>query len=374
MSRDVGVVVADPGSADRVRQALGSALGDGPALAVLPSGPPAWQQVIRAAVLPARPVDGAVVLPTSGSTGPPVGVVLSAEAVRWSALRLVERLGGPGGWLLALPVTHVAGLMVLARSMLSDSAVAATSGRFAAAAFAAAAARLPAGRRYTALVPTQLHRLLADDPATLAGFDAVLVGGAAMAPRLRDRARAAGVPVVESYGMTETCGGCVLDGVPLPGVQVRAEERVTLSGPMLATSYRRVTADAPVAPQGWFTTNDAGRWVDGRLSVLGRMDDVVLTGGVSVSLPLVDALLLEHPDLADAAAVGLPDEEWGTRVVAVAVARDGARPDTEAVRSFLARRAHPATVPRDLVLVDDLARPAPGKVDRRALARMVEER
>jgi len=374
MARDVRVIVAGEGqeSADHVRNALHSALGDGPPVAVLPAGPAPWQRTLREAIRPERGVGGAVVVPTSGSTGPPVGVVLSGQAIRWSALRLVERLGGPGGWLLALPPTHVAGLMVLARSLVSESAVAATSGQFRAASFAAAADRLPPGRRYTALVPTQLHRLLETDPASVAGFDAVLVGGAALVPGLRDRALAAGVRVVESYGMTETCGGCVYDGDPLPGVQVHVDQQVSLAGPMLATSYRRTDADEPVAPQGWFTTNDAGRWVDGRLQVLGRVDEVVLSGGVSVSLPVVDALLLQHPDLVDAAAVGLPDEEWGTRLVAVAVAREGAHPDAEAVRSFVAQRADPATVPRDLVLVDDLARPGPGKVNRRALARLAE--
>lgn len=348
--------------------AIGDALSSsGPALTVLPDAPPAWQRTIRDAVRADRQVPGpGLVVPTSGSTGAPVGVVLGAPALRWSAAAVNERLGGPGSWVLALPVTHVAGLMVLVRAVAGGTAVVRLADDW-----HRALSELPPGRRYTALVPTQVRRLLADDPSVLACFDAVLVGGAGLDPRLRTEAERVGARLVESYGMTETCGGCVHDGAPLPGVSVRLGQqgRVALAGPMLGQAYRHADGDAALAAQGWFTTNDVGQWHDGRLRVLGRRDDVVLTGGVSVSLARVDDLLAGHPDLADAAAVGLPDEEWGTRVVAVAVPVVGARPTWESVRSYVAERAEPGYVPRDLVLVDDLHRPAPGKVDRAGLAR-----
>jgi O-succinylbenzoic acid--CoA ligase len=332
---------------------------------VLPAGPPAWQGAIHAALHAQRPVADGLVVPTSGSTGTPVGVVLSAAAVRWSAAAVVARLGGPGSWLLALPPTHVAGLMVLARALVSGDSAHAVSGSF-----TDSVAGMPPGRRYTALVPTQVRRLLDDEPDALASFDAVLVGGAGLDDRLRARAESAGVRLVESYGMTETCGGCVHDGEPLPGVDVRLDEAgtIALSGPMLAAGYRRERGDVPVASNGWFATHDLGQWAQGRLRVVGRDDDVVISGGVSVPLAAVDALLAEHPDLADAVAVGVPDGEWGTRVVAVAVPRPGTAPTLADVRSFVAARAEPAYVPRDLVLVDDLARPAPGKVDRAGTA------
>lgn len=367
------VLTADdsPASLDRLRGAVEQALSGGVGLAVLPAGPPAWRETLTRAVQPDREVADGLVVPTSGSTGSPVGVVLSADAVRWSAQAVNDRLGGPGSWLLALPLTHVAGLMVLARAVVADCpVVAATRG------WTDALERLPTGARYTAVVPTQLRRLLDDEPRVLAGLDAVVVGGASLSPSLRERAERAGVRVVDSYGMTETCGGCVHDGRPLSGVDVRIDPdgRVLLAGPMLATAYRRTGADELVAPDGWFATSDVGEWHDGRLRVAGRLDDVVTTGGVSVSLAAVDELLAQHPGIADVAAVGVPDDDWGTRVVAVAVPARGEAPTLESVRGFVAERAEPAYVPRQLVLVDDLGRPAPGKINRARVARLVEGR
>lgn len=356
---------------ERVRRGVEQALSTGPGLAVLPPGPPAWRESLRRALHPERPVDDGLVLPTSGSTGSPVGVTLRADAVRWSATAVNARLGGSGSWVLALPLTHVAGLMVMARAVVGDRPVASVRRGW-----HDALDTLPTGPRYTALVPTQLRRLLDDEPGALARLDAVLVGGAGLDPALRQRAERAGVRLLDSYGMTETCGGCVHDGRPLPGVEVRigADGRVLLAGPMLAQAYRGEDHDDPVAAGGWFVTSDVGEWRDGRLRVIGRLDDVVTTGGVSVSLAAVDSLLARHPALADAAALGVDDAEWGSRVVAVAVAAPGQSPTWESVRDFVAERAEPAYVPRALVLVDDLQRPAPGKINRSRLARLVEGR
>ena len=354
-----------------LRRDVHAALTSGPALAVLPDAPVAWQATLRRAVRPDRPVPGpGLVVPTSGSTGTPVGVVLSAAAATWSARRVNDRLGGPGGWVLALPPTHVAGVMVLARAVVADSPVVAASDGW-----AAALRQLPPGRRYTALVPTQVRRLLRTQPDVLAAFDAVLVGGAGLDPALRTRAARVGARLVESYGMTETCGGCVHEGRPLPGAAVRvaADGRIALAGPMLASAYRTQADDEPVSVDGWYTTGDLGQWHDGALTVLGRADDVVVSGGVSVSLAQVDALVSEHPELADAAAVGQPDDEWGTRVVVAAVPVPGCTPTLASVRAFVADRAEAAYVPRELVLLDDLGRPAPGKVDRAGLAQRLEE-
>lgn len=357
---------------DQVRRAVEQALSTGPGLAVLPAGPPAWRTTLTRAVAPERHLDDGFVVPTSGSTGAPVGVVLSPEAVRWSAAAVNARLGGPGGWVLALPLTHVAGLMVVARAVVGEHPIVS-----AAAGWNPALDRLPpTGPRYAAVVPTQLRRLLDDDTHPLARLDVVVVGGAGLDPALRERAERAGVHVVDSYGMTETCGGCVHDGRPLPGVDVRVDDdgRIHLAGPMLASAYRSHGDERPVGSDGWFATSDVGEWRDGRLRVLGRVDDVVTTGGVSVSLAAVDALLAEHPDLADAAAVGVPNPDWGTEVVAVAVPEPGQKPTPASVRAHVAERAEAAYVPRRLVLVDDLERPAPGKINRDRLARLVEGR
>ena len=165
---------------------------------------------------------------TSGSTGRPRLVVLRPAALRASAAATAARLGGPGRWLLALPADHVAGVQVVVRALLAGAppVVQDLRGGFRPAGFAAATARLGPGRRYTSLVPTQLLRLLDAGGAALdalLGYDAVLVGGAALDAGLRARAEAAGVRVVATYGMTETAGGCVYDGVPLDGVRIRLD-------------------------------------------------------------------------------------------------------------------------------------------------------
>ncbi|MDR1119158.1 MAG: AMP-binding protein, partial [Bifidobacteriaceae bacterium] len=219
--------------AARLLAALGAAL-DG--------GQPFVPHAVAAVPPPARlPGGAAIAVPTSGSTGDPRWVALSASAVCASARLSAARLGGAGHWLLALPPTHIAGLNVVIRALLSGGALRAMApGRFTAEGFAAAAAALPPGARFTSLVPTQLRRLLDGGSGALralAGFDAVLVGGAALDLGLRERAVAAGVRVVETYGMAETCGGCVYDGVPLDDVSVRVTDdgRIAVAGPGRAT-------------------------------------------------------------------------------------------------------------------------------------------
>jgi O-succinylbenzoic acid--CoA ligase len=382
MSRPLRVVdvTGEPDDVPQVRAALAVAVQPqaSHAVAVLPVGPPAWREALAAAVEPHRevPDEVALALPTSGSTGAPAGVLLGASALAWSADAVLTRLGGPGSWLLALPLTHTAGLMVLVRAVRSGSVVHPMDLRrgFGPDAFAAAVDGLPPGRAYVSLVPTQLARLLqAGQARALRRFDAVLLGGAGAAPSLLRDAAAAGVRVVVSYGLTETCGGCVLDGRPLPAVQVELlDGRIHLAGPMLAWGRRHGGRDEPLP--GRLATADLGSWDDGRLRVLGRVDDVVESGGVSVALGRVDALLHEHPDVVEAAAVGVDDPDWGTRVVALAVPRDPASPPSVAeVRAFVHARAEPAFVPADVVWVDALPRPAPGKVDRAALRALVAQ-
>jgi O-succinylbenzoic acid--CoA ligase len=238
----------------------------------------------------------------------------------------------------------------------------------------AAVARMPAGRRYTALVPTQLRRLLDAEPAALRRFDAVLVGGAATDPALLDRARGEGVAVVTTYGMTETAGGCVYDGIPLAGVRVEVgDDGVRLAGPPLALGYRLdPEATAAAFAGGWFRTRDAGSLgPDGRLTVHGRLDEVVITGGVNVAPPAVEAALREHADVADAVVFGAPDAEWGQRVVAAVVPRAGAAPDLAALRPWVAERLGAAAAPRELHRIDAVPALHTGKPDRRAVAAAV---
>ena len=336
---------------------------------------------------PRDPGPGQVVLTTSGSTGTPKWVQLSAAALTASAAAAQARLGGPGRWLLALPAQHVAGLQVLIRATLARSqpVVLDLRGGFDPAACGTAARRLAgaAGRCYTALVPTQLARLLDTDPGALTGFDAVLLGGSASPVELLRRAEAAGVRVVTTYGMTETAGGCVYDGRALDGVQVRVDGpeagtgRVELAGPMLATGYLDAPEDTAAAfRHGWFRTADLGR-LDGqdRLQVLGRADDVVVTGGHNVAPADVEAVLTGMPGVAAACVVGLPDPKWGQRVTAVVVPADPGRPpDPGALRAAARRLLTGAQTPKEIVLLDALPLIGVGKPDRSAVRAMLAAR
>lgn len=333
---------------------------------------------------PADPV--AAVVGTSGSTGTPKHVMLPASAVLASAAATHDRLGGSGTWLLAVPAHTVAGLMVIARSLVARTRPTVLDlGRgFRADGFVAASAELSTrGRRYTSLVPTQLRRLLASGPAAtdaLRGFDAVLVGGAALDTRLRAQAEARGVPVVATYGMTETCGGCVYDGTALPGVLVDLDPagRVLLGGPVVARGYRSGTAgeDFRVADgQRWFRTPDTGTLAEGRLQVSGRVDDVAVSGGANIPLVPVQELIAQLPGVRECLVVAVPDPEWGELVgVLVVASDDGGTADSRTgdsgarllavAREVVGRQVGRAAAPRVLLVVPALPLLGVGKPDR----------
>ena len=367
----------------RLVELLAAALdGSGPAIAPLDAGlPPARLAGLIDALGPdsvqdtegvtsarSGPHEGvaegtAVVVGTSGSTGVPKGVELSAAALRHSARASLDRVGARPGerWLCCLPVTHVAGLAVLVRSLVSG-----TEPVLAERADAGAVAA--SGCAHVSLVPTQLQRLLlqagAHGPTPLAGFSSVLLGGAATPAGLLDGARDACVPVVTTYGMTETCGGCVYDGVPLDGVraEVRDDERIWLSGPVLFSGYR----GGPRAPaDGWFRTGDLGLLdAEGRLAVRGRADDVINTGGYKVVPGEVAAALQSCPGVREVAVVGQPDPQWGERVVAVVVPADpGAPPAPELLRRHVRERLPRYAIPSRVVMVDAVPMLPSGKQD-----------
>ncbi|MDX6359866.1 MAG: o-succinylbenzoate---CoA ligase, partial [Nocardioidaceae bacterium] len=227
---------------------------------------------------------------------------------------------------------------------------------------------------FLSVVPTQLHRWLDSpaDRAALAACHTVLVGGGPVDPSLRARAEQAGVRAVATYGSAETCGGCVYDGLPLDGVGVAlaADGRIRIGGPTLFDGYLddpAATRDALV--DGWFVTSDAGRLEeDGRLRVLGRVDDMVVSGGVNVPGAAVAARLREHPSVAAAEVVGLPDPEWGNRVVAiVSLAGPGLTLTLHEARDWVAA-VHPRPwAPREVRVVAALPMLANGKVDRLAV-------
>ncbi|GAA4886957.1 o-succinylbenzoate--CoA ligase [Actinomycetospora straminea] len=358
-----------PRAATRLGELAAAALdGEGPA--VLPTGP---GEPAPAAALTA-PVDDdvAAIVTTTGSTGDAKAVLLPATALRASADATHRRIGPPGRWLLALPAHHVAGLQVLLRSAHAGQPAAAMDLRdgFRPDAFVALAGG--AGAAYTSLVPTQLGRLLDAGGAALAAlrsFTAVLLGGAAADTALLERARAAGVPVVTTYGMSETCGGCVYDGRPLDGVTVDLEPdgRIVLGGATVAAGYRGAVSDvdrAAFTGDRRFRTNELGAWSpDGRLAVLGRADDVIVTGGENVAPASVERALLAQAGVREACVVGVPDPEWGARVVA-AVVGDGL--DGEALRAAVAPGLGRAA-PRAVAVLDALPLRGIGKPDRAAL-------
>ena len=335
----------------------------------------------------------AVVVTTSGSTGRPKSVVLSRDALTASALATADRIGD-GAWLLALPASYVAGMQVLVRSIVADREPAILSGSFTPQAFAAAAllmASSAGGERvptFTSLVPAQLNRLLdaADDDyavrAALRSFDRILVGGQALPAAVLERAEAAGARIVRTYGSTETSGGCVYDGVPLRGVDVRiADGEVQLSGPTLADGYLgqpdATAAAFPRDPDGtrWYRTGDAGLLDDGVLRVRGRLDNVIVSGGINVSLDRVERVVRSVAGLSDAVVIGVPDERWGEASVVVATRGEALR-RSESVQLEEARAAVTADIgpharPVRLVLVDELATLPSGKPDREAIRRAV---
>lgn len=428
-----------------------------------------------------RSVGVDMVLRTSGSTtgtGKLVGV--SMDALVASARATHKRLGGPGIWVLALPAYHAAGVQVLVRAAVAgthvfnaykeggfdpqhlaqviDAACAAAADCDAASSFdddavsscaggvggeaEGALAADDSGRAcpvYTSLVPTQLRRALDDEQlrGALARLDAVLIGGAAADAQLLEQAKAAGIRVVTTYGMSETCGGCVYDGQPLPGVSMDVDQAtgaIWLSGPMLATGYlgdeertRRCFVSRPQAHCGggtigagetasaaesaeagaagagteagatspgaeagagtgsgvgageparrWFITSDRGHIVDGRLQVLGRLDDVIISGGIKVEPGPIEALLALNPLVSECAVVGLPDLQWGQVVTAVVVPASMpglGRVDEGAIlaqiRVYLEQKLSGAQCPKQVLLADALPYKGIGKVDRRALA------
>ena len=403
-SRPLHAVLLPPSpGGGRLLEALSAALdGTGPAILPLDPGlPPArLQQLLDVFApsaietpngiertvppTPATPAapgvepDVAVVIATSGSTGQPKGVELSAAALRASAASSLARIGARPGqrWLCCLPGFHVAGIQVLVRSLLAgvepvvtarvDAEIAAT-----------------AGCAHVSLVPTQLRRLL-DAGAPLDAFDTILLGGAAPPAGLLDDARAAGARVVVTYGMSETCGGCVYDGWPLDGVQVDLDSGglIRIAGPVLFSGYR--PAGTPGGPSGsgscgghgasghggrWFRTSDLGSLdAGGRLTVRGRADDVINTGGEKVVPGEVEAVLGTIDGVKDVVVVGVPDADWGEIVTAVVVpANPAAPPDLGRLRAQVRGRLPGYAAPRRMLLAAELPMLPSGKPDRMAL-------
>jgi len=323
---------------------------------------------------------------TSGSTGRPKLAMLTGAALRASAEATHQRLGGQGQWLLALPAHHIAGIQVLVRSVVVDTAPICMNltGGFTPAAFARATAEISSSARaYTALVPTQLVRLLAsaDGCQALTRFAAVLLGGSAAPASLLARAKGFGVRVVTTYGMSETAGGCVYDGQALEVSRLRLEDdgRIRLGGATLARGYLgepELSAESfiqDVEGTDWFRTDDVGHIQEGALVVDGRIDDLINTGGLKVVPRVVEAALVQLDTIAEAIVVGSTDPEWGQVVsAAVVVAQGSSPPSLEQVRDQLRGILPDHELPRRLATLAELPLRGPGKPDRAAVRRLFD--
>ena len=318
----------------------------------------------------------ALVVQSSGSTAHPKRVALSADALLASAAASEGALGGPGQWLLALPVTYIAGINVLVRSICAGTDPAWVDAQhFDPMAFVAAAGTMDHPLRFTSLVPAQLARLI-DTPAALAvlrRFDRILLGGQATPPALLARAEEIGLSATRTYGSSETSGGCVYDGSPIGTAEVRiADGEIELAGPMLAESYLADPArtDATFYTEGsrrWYRTGDTGTLTDGVLSVTGRLDDVIISGGVKVSLGELELFVGRATPLHDGVVVPAADERWGEVPVVVSTV---SMPLDE-LRAVVAKELGVAAAPSAIVVVDSIPLLASGKPDRLALRAVV---
>jgi o-succinylbenzoate---CoA ligase len=324
----------------------------------------------RRALPGGQPVEPGVaaVVATSGTGGAPKLVELGADAIAWSARATSRSLdAGPGDrWLCCVPVHGVAGLAVVARAWHTGLPVD-VHDRFDPAAVAGAAGRAT----LVSLVPTQLRRLLATGDQA-ARFRRVLLGGGPVPAALAADATARGVHLVRTYGLTETFGGMAHDGHPLDGAEVSSdpEGELLVRGPMLFRRYRGDPARTAAALRdGWLHTGDLGRIApDGRLTVLGRRDDLIISGGVNVHPDEVEAVLATHSGVAEVAVAGRADPEWGQRVTAFVVPEDPRNPPTlDDLRGHGRERLAPAKAPRELILVSSLPRTGSGKLLRRLL-------
>lgn len=383
-------VAPGPAGIEAARSALVARMdGDGAPFALIPQ--PSrhvtedYARMVRACVRPDEPVeddDTALVAATSGSTGAPRGVLVTRANLRSAVEAAWEHIPGlqACSWVLALPVTSIGGFGAIVRATLAGTALHALPSVGGAASFRVEdLLSLDVTEPFAiSIVPTQLADILESPAATewLSRATTVLVGAAATPEALATRARESGISLVTTYGMTETAGGCVYDGVPLPGVRIDLVDdgRIDIIGPQVAAGYRglpRETAEsfAGTAPARRFRTADHGEWRDGRLSIAGRVDDVVTVHGVNVALGAVESVVRSEFGVREAAVVAVPDVRQGHRLVAFVVMTDPA--GVAAIAPLVVERLGGAARP-EVVTVDTLPMLPSGKIDRLALRTLAQ--
>ncbi|MFM6968269.1 MAG: AMP-binding protein [Microbacteriaceae bacterium] len=320
-----------------------------------------------------RALHDGMVVETSGSIAKPKRVRLSAVALRASAEATTGAIGS-GNWVLALPLTYIAGIMVVVRSLVDDTELVDLRAEpFDAAKFSAAVTNLRAGTWFTSLVPAQLARLVdlgESARAAFTRFGAILVGGQAIPAGLVDRATALGARVIRTYGSAETSGGVVYNGRPIGDTKLRITDDGVLevSTSSLASGYLDDpggTASSFV--DGWFRTSDLAHFEHGALVIDGRVDDIIVTGGVKVSIADIERVLAESG--IDAVATWYVDEEWGQVPAVVSTAEL----DLDAIRSRVGVTLGKAARPYRVARVDAIPRLTSGKVDRHAVQQFISQ-
>lgn len=328
-------------------------------------------QLLRESQRAGQPIDPhiALVMATSGSTGTPKGAQLTPANLVSSADATHQHLGGEGQWLLAMPAHHIAGMQVLIRALIAGVEPLALnlSDGFHIPDFATAARELREtdDRVYTSLTPMQLIKAMdsLEGIEALRLFDAILVGGAATSRQTLEAAKALDITVVTTYGSSETSGGCVYDGQAIPGARIRVRDaHIELGGPMIADGYRNAPNHEDFAEPGWFRTSDTGTLVDDHLTVLGRLDSMIDSGGLKLHPEVLEKAITDLDGVTGACVLGIPDQRLGQAIVA---AYAGTPSPAEVIRglSDLPRWQ----LPKQLKHVEALPMIGPGKVDRRAI-------
>lgn len=314
------------------------------------------------------PDDIDFVVATSGSTGKSKEVGISRNALRASTQSALTYLGAMPGqkWSLLLPLTHIAGVNVLARSLeLETEPIDLRNGQEF------------VDVDFTAIVPTQLYRAINGDKELLRHLQsaqAVLVGGDALADSLFESAKKADINLITTYGMTETCGGCVYNSEPLPNVEIKIskDQKVQIKGPVLATTYLNdETTWNESFSSDWFTTSDLGTFENGLLHIAGRTDEIIISGGEKISLHAIEEVLAKKFPTKQLVATSIPNPEWGSALYIVA--NDDARADEIEISQHLTSNLGAVAKPKGFLYVKAIPLIGIGKVDRRALAEMVRE-